>query len=532
MSRMVSVWLPHLAIERLKRERAGRWDAPSPAPDKSAPDKSVLDERPFALVGNEDGRLVLSAVNGSSEAEGLAPGLGLADARAICPHLLTLPAAAEKDAEILLALARLCSRYSPSLNIAGSDGLWLDVTGIPHLFGGETALLADMARRLARLGFTGHIAIAETHGAAHALARYGRITPAIVADGKIPSALAPLPVDALRLEPETAGLLKRLGLKRIGQLYDLPRPSLARRFHSRDAGEAVLLRLDQALGRRQEPCTPLFSAPRYEVRLPFAEPLITHAGVIAGLERLASELCQSLARAHQGARHVLLLICRADGSSSRIEAGFSAPTHEPRHLLQLLQDKVEAIDAGFGIDLMLLAALATERLSPAQTGFAETGKREAAAPLIDRLANRLGARAVRRLHPEASHLPERAQRLRSAFAGTPSWAEQRPAKPERPTLLFAKPEPLSVLAEIPEGPPSRFTWRRVTRRVVKAQGPERIAPEWWRELFRLRVKERSKPRDYYRIEDEDGHRYWVFREGLYQESEHGAPSWYLHGIFG
>ncbi len=228
----------------------------------------------------------------------------------------------------------------------------------------------------------------------------------------------------------------------------------------------------------------------------------------------------------------MLLIYRADGSSSRLEAGFSAPTYEPRHLLGLLQDKVEAVDAGFGIDLMLLAALATERLSPAQTGFAETGTREAAAPLIDRLANRLGPRAVRRLHPEASHIPERAQRLKSAFAGTPSWAEQRPAKPERPTLLFAKPEPLSVLAEIPDGPPVRFTWRRVTRRVVKAQGPERIAPEWWRELFRLRAKERSKPRDYYRIEDEDGHRYWVFREGLYQESEHGAPSWYLHGIFG
>jgi protein ImuB len=196
--------------------------------------------------------------------------------------------------------------------------------------------------------------------------------------------------------------------------------------------------------------------------------------------------------------------------------------------LRLVQDKVEAIDMGFGVDLMALAALVTEPLRPAQTALTETNGKIGPEALIDRLVNRLGARAVRRLVPRASHIPELAQSLKSAFTCPSLWPGQ-PGKPPRPPLLFARPEPLTVLAEIPEGPPARFTWRHVTRRVVRAEGPERIAPEWWR-AFNARTS--SRPRDYYRVEDEDGHRYWVFREGLYQESEHGAPSWYLHGVFG
>ena len=221
----------------------------------------------------------------------------------------------------------------------------------------------------------------------------------------------------------------------------------------------------------------------------------------------------------------MLWIARADGSSTVIEAGLSAPSREKEHLLRLLEDKIETLDLGFGVDLMALSALATERLALAQSSLMERSGKAQAQPLIDRLVNRLGARAVRRLVPSASHIPELAQSLKSAFAVPSFWLGQ-PLKPPRPPLLFAEPEPLAVLAEIPEGPPARFTWRRVTRRVVKAEGPERIAPEWWRELVRART------RDYYRIEDEDGHRYWVFRDGLYQESGRGNPAWYLHGVFG
>jgi protein ImuB len=576
MSRMVSVWLPALPIERLKRERNG---------------KRCPADRPFALVGSEDGGLLLTALNAAAERTGLSSGLGLADARAICPRLLTLPAEPGKDAACLLALAHWSGRYSPALNVDGVDGLWLDVSGVPHLFGGAEALLADMARRFARLGFTARLALAETLGAAHALARYAHPSLLVVPHGQSGEALAPLPVEALRLDHETVRLLKRLGLKRIGQLYDLPRASLERRFHSRQAAEAVLWRLDQALGRREEPLTPLLPAPDYAARLPFPEPLITHDGIVAGLDHLAEKLSEALTLAHRGARRLRLAIYRADGTSAVIEAGLSAPSREPRHLARLFADRIDAIDAGFGIDLMTLAALVTETLVPDQATFARGEERARPELLIDRLASRLSGGAVRRLAPFASHLPERAQTVVPALAGSVSWPEPSVSKPPRPPLLFAEPEPVAVIAEIPEGPPARFTWRRVTRRVVKAEGPERIAPEWWLALrgalpslpltphpptakgggpLPLPQGERgscvaaassipsplagegggpdsrsgapgegalasrlAKTRDYYRIEDEDGRRYWLFRAGLYQEGDaKDLPAWYLHGVFG
>jgi protein ImuB len=565
--RMVSVWLPHLPLERRTRERRG---------------ELIPGDRPFALVGSEERGLVLTALNAAAMRAGLSAGLGLADARAICPSLATAPAEPEQDAASLVALARWASRYSPSLNVQGQDGLWLDVTGIPHLFGGAAGLLADMAMRFARLGFSARLALTETLGGAHALARFVGVSPTIVPAGKLGEALAPLPVEALRLAETTTRLLRRLGLKRIGQLYSLPRASLERRFHSLEAAEAVLQRLDQALGRREEPRAPLFPAPDHAARLPFPEPLITHEGIIAGLDHLAGKLCHTLAAARLGARSILLQLYRSDGSCAELQAGFSAPTREPCHLLRILEDKADTLDAGFGVDLMVLAALATEPLLPAQIAFAKVEDREPTEPLIDRLANRLSRSAVRRLFPRQSHVPERAQRTRSAFAGPSSWAEPGAPKPPRPVLLLARPEPLDVLAEIPEGPPACFIWRHATRRVVKAEGPERIAPEWWRELDRVSNasealdsalptlppcggarsafgrseggksqtqslsltplphkggggasgKGLTRPRDYYRIEDEDGRRYWIFREGLYQEAAKELPSWYLHGMFG
>lgn len=509
----------------------------------------LADKAPFALIGSENRGLILTAINAASAREGLFPGLGLADARAICPHLLTLPAAPKRDEAALLDLARWAAcRYSPTLHIDGDDGLWLDITGVPHLFGGEEALLADIGRRLARAGFTARLALAETLGGAHALARYARRSPCIVSDGQIEAALAPLPVEALRLAPEIVTLLKRLGLKRIGQLYALPRNSLERRFHAKETAEAVLLRLDQALGLRKEPRSPLLPEPDFVARLPFPEPLITHDGVRSAIERLAHALCAKLARKGRGCRRIGLWIARADGSSTVIEAGLSAPSRAPKHLLRLLEDKIETVDLGFGIDLMTLSALTTETLAPLQASLTQKEDNGDVHALIDRLVNRLGARSVRRLAPRASHIPELAQNFGSAFAAPSFWPEQL-AKPPRPPLLFAEPEPMAVLAEIPEGPPARFAWRRVTRRVVKAEGPERIAPEWWRSTGRssnhrnldndgkegldARLRGHDKnTRDYYRIEDENGHRYWVFRDGLYGEGDAGPPSWYLHGVFG
>jgi protein ImuB len=511
------MWLPHLAIERLNRERVASGGTPQP------------DDRPFALVASDSRGLKLTAVSTRSVRDGLAPGLRLADARAICPHLLTAPADPDKDAGALLALARWSNRYSPTLNVDGDDGLWLDITGVSHLFGGEHALLADLATRLTRACLTARLGSAETLGGAHALARFAQPSPCIALPGKIERALVTLPVEALRLQPEITGLLRRLGLKRIGQLTKLPRASLERRFHSKEAAQAVLLRLDQALGRREEKRASLLPAPDFVARLPFAEPLITHDGVIAGLDHLANELCQTLARAGCGARRVTLWAARTDGSSAAIEAGFSAPSRKPSHFMRLLKDKIETIDMGFGVNLMALAALITEPLHSIQTSLTETGGDARPEVLIDALANRLGKSAVRRLFPQASHIPERAQSLRCAFAGLPTWTADAASKPPRPLLLLSRPEPLTVLAEIPEGPPARFTWRRVSRSVVKAEGPERIAPEWWRAFA---IFPKPRPRDYYRIEDEDGCRYWVFREGLYQDCADETPGWFLHGVFG
>jgi protein ImuB len=548
---MVSVWLPLFPIERLKRERQAE-----PFPD----------EKPFALVGCEERGLTLTAVNLAAARKGLYTGLSLADARAIHPSLLSAPADPKKDAASLIALARWSRHFSPTLNTHGVDGLWLDVTGIPHLFGGEESLLEHLAIRLSRFGFSANLALAETLGGAHALARYGRATPIIVKRGKIADALAPLPVEGLRLAEETIRLLKRLGLKRIGQLYDLPRASLERRFHSRDAAEAVLLRLDQALGKREEPLTPLLPASEFAAKLPFPEPLITHDGIIASLERLADELAAQLGAARRGAKRLKLTLYRADGSSAVVQAGLSAPARKASHFMCLFEDRIGDIDAGFGIDLMVLAAPLTEPLPPAQASFAKSEGRSRQEPLIDRLASRLSEGAVRRLYPSESHMPERAQMALSAFAGSQSWSEAKGTKPPRPCLLLERPEPLSVLAAVPEGPPARFTWRRVTRPVVKAEGPERIAPEWWLQLRTpspdkgeggdgqrpspggghtpalmgsdphpgpppYRGREPARTRDYYRIEDDEGHRYWVFREGLYQESG-ATPEWYLHGVFG
>lgn len=535
MSRMVSVWFPHLPIERLKRDSSpGNSSPKNLSPEHSSPENlspenaPPPDDRPFALVGNDARGLKLTAVNIASARNGLLPGLGLADARAICPQLLTAPAAPDKDAGLLLALARWSSRYSPALNVDGEDGLWLDITGVSHLFGGERALLADLAKRLARMDLTARLGAAETLGAAHALARFAESSNPIAPDGTLRTALTAFPVEALRLKSKTVHLLRRLGLKRIGQLYALPRASLERRFHSKETAESVLRRLDQALGARHETREALLPAPEFVVRRVFAEPLITHDGVIANLDQLAGELCRTLTHAGHGARRVVLWAARADGSTAVIEAGLSAASRNGSHLVRLMKEKIENIDMGFGVDLMMLAALATEPLRDVQADLTADVTTVAPKILIDALTNRLGARAVRRLFPQSSHVPELAQVSRSAFAGLPAWTDEAARKPQRPLFLLAKPEPVAVMAEVPEGPPARFTWRRVSRRVTKAQGPERIAPEWWRVLI---ARTRARPRDYYCIEDEDGCRYWVFREGLYRENADESPCWFLHGLF-
>ncbi len=471
----------------------------------------------------------MAAVDPAAETAGVRPGLTLADARALCPTLEARPADPVGDARALGRLADWCGRYSPWTGTDGADGVVLDITGCAHLFGGEAALAEDLVGRLARRGVAARAAVADGPGAAWAMARYGAGPgPHVVAPGGNRAALAGLPVAALRLPPDIAAGLVRLGLRHIGDLRGVPRAALAARF-----GETVTRRLDRALNDAFEPLSPRRHRPRLAVRLAWPDP-IGHADDIARAgRRLVDRLCAMLAEGREGVRRLDLALYRVDGEVARVHVGTSRASRDPDHLMRLLAERLAGVEAGFGIETMVLSALAVEPLAAVQVrlglgGGTAADTAAALAPLVDRLRNRLGPGSVFRLAPHASHLPERAVSLVPA-ATTPAareWGET----PPRPLRLLPCPEPIEVVAPLPDDPPVLFRWRRVGHRVRRADGPERIAPEWWRE--------RAPTRDYYRLEDEDGRRFWVYRSGLYrdgseegEEGEDARPRWYMHGLF-
>jgi len=528
----------------------------------------VPDDQPLALVESGRHGLTITAVNARAEAEGVHAGKALVEARAVLPQLRSLPADPERDGLELLALAQWCGRYGPRRHRHGADGIWIDVSGVAHLFGGEKELLADLVRRLQGFGFSPRAALADTLGAAHALARFGAMDArrpfVIAAPGGNDEALRALPVEALRLNPETVVTLKRLGLRRIGQLYDLPRASLARRFQdlapSRARGSkaralttddeglaAVMLRLDQARGVRAEPLPALGEPAHYGVRRSWPDPLISAEALDNEVRELAVALAHKLEKAGRGWRRLRLSLYRSDGTVAEAEAGTSIASRDVPHLMRLLGERLAGIDAGFGVDVAVLEALKVGRQMEGQDalgldrrsgagGHADDGL----ARLIDRLVNCLDGARVVTLTPRDSHIPERAEERRPAFdfaqraaAGKePAKSQPRHGARVRPALLLDPPEPISVVAEVPDGPPARFLWRRVVHRVVRATGPERIAPEWWREIG-LAEDKRSRVRDYYRVEVAGGGSCWVFRAGLYgDESATRVPAWFLHGLFG
>jgi protein ImuB len=515
MKRIVSIWLPLWPVERLRRAQPAL----------------VPDDTPLALVEAGVHGIRITAVNPLAAVKGVRIGQALADARAIFPELLTQQADARRDRSALMRLARWCGRYGPNRNIEGEDGIWIDITGVAHLYGGEAALLDDIAARMGRFSLTARLGLADTLGAAHALARFSPVSPGMAAEGKAEAALARLPVEALRLAPESVLLLKRLGLKRMGDLYRLPRAALQRRFRSAKGIEAVLTRLDQSLGVRAEPCRPLAEPPALFVQRSWPDPLVTSAQLEAETRKLAEELCAHLSARGLGARRLCLSLYRSDGSIAETRAGLSAPSWSPQHMTALMLEKLAALDAGFGVDVMVLAAVQVEKPSQQQETLATrlaSDARTDAAQLVDRLANRLGQERVSRLVPRESHIPERAQARISALSRQQKNLWPLPKGPTPPALLLPSPEPIGVVAEVPEGPPASFTWRRVERRIVRSEGPQRVAPEWWDEI----IAKKSSTRDYYRIEDEGGSGYWVFREGLYGRGEEELPRWFLHGVYG
>ena len=456
------------------------------------------------------------------------------------PHLICKPADVEADARALTALAVWAERWSPSVSVdpmtEGREGLFLDVTGATHLFGGEAALLAQIHDRLAGAGAHARVAMAPTPGAAWALARWGGEggqASAIATDETVRDRLAVLPVEALRLDDRTLIQARRFGLKRIGDLYPMPRAGLARRF--RDGGGVGLVqRLDQALGFAGEALTPVRPPPKYRAWQTWMEPVGDIEGVQARLTDLAADLSAPLVRDGQGAKALTLTGFRSDGGTTCLSVRMGRPGRDAGIWLRLFREAgLGRLELGFGLDALMLTADAVEPMTARQGALdseAEAKQAESLAVLIDRLTARLGEDRVLISEPVDSWIPERAERWRPALGrlfAVPGGTDGR-----RPLLLLDPPEPVEAMAELPDGAPLRFTWRRLSRRVTRADGPERLSPEWWRP----RPDDRQvRTRDYYRVEDDEGGRYWLFREGLYGREYSGdpedrAPSWWMHGM--
>ncbi len=483
----------------------------------SAPPDTI----PIALVTEGHHGPVVHAVNRAARLSGIAVGGRVVDMRAICPELQVEYADVGGDAQALDRLNLWVRRWCPWSVTDGSDGLILDTTGSDHLMGGEAAMLAEMEARLSLLGLTSALAIAPTWGAAWGLARYGAVRH-ICRAGEVMTEMHSLPVSSLRLNADTLLVLRRLGLKSVGALAGVPRASLTRRFSRAELSYNPLMRLDQALGKLPEPVSSVDVRPPMIAQARLPEPIIDPT---AYLPELTRDLCGQLAREGLGCRRLHLTVFRTDGEVSTITAVTAAPSRDPEHLEKLFKDKLERIDPGFGFDLITLMAHAVETITIVQTRLdGDADDQVELSRLIDRLVARLGHQAVRRPELIESHIPERAQAWKSALGGGALIAASLGR--ERPLRLLSPSELVRVMYAVPEGPPVQFSWRRQTHRVTRYAGPERIAPEWWKDRPEARL------RDYFKVETSAGLRCWLYREGLADDGRGGAPDWFVHGLFG
>lgn len=553
--RILSLWFPRLAAERVQRHRADTVPVP------------------LAVVGDRNGAQVLVSVSVEAEGAGLSLGQPLRDATAICPALLTMPADPLTEARFLLTLRRWAGRFSPWVAEEPPAGLMIDLTGAAHLHGGEEGVLAQVAEDCENLGLTVRAAIADTPGAAWGLARYsggdlgtvrsgdaidqearatrsravkrrgwergggaprpvaarGAEAAVISPPGRLHEALSGLPLAALRLDADVVDRLMRLGLRRVGDIMGLPRAALARRF-----GADTLRRLDQAMGLEPEPVSPARPPMHFAVRLTLPEPIGLRTDVEAALDRLLPPFCDKLRAKGRGVRRVLFQGFRADGGVASVEIGLARAADSPDRIRPLLHLKLDQIDAGFGIDCLRLEALATEAVSAVQhrgqlevtaqalanAGRVTAGSAQALEDLIGRLGARLGTEAVLRLHPADSHVPAKSAKLLMA-----AWSQPHdglwPVPPAPRPLVMFRPEPV----EAPETRdlPARFRWRRRDCAVRMAVGPERLQPEWWFED----PDWRGGTRDYWRVETEGGERLWLF----YGQGGAVTDQWYCEGTF-
>jgi len=469
-------------------------------------------------LGNRD---LLAAACPRARALGLAPGMALAKARVLVRGLDVRPADPEGDAAWLGRLGLFAARrWTPRAASSGPDGLWLDLTGVAHLFGGEENMCRRILAFCRRLGFSARIAVAGTAGAAHALARFGIERPLILCPpGGEAEAIAAMPLAALRLEADVLAAADRLGLERIGELIAMPRAPLQRRF-----GGSLLTRLDQALGRAAEPFDPIVPLAPPAVLLRFLEPIATAEAIEEAGGEAVRRLVPLLDEAGLGVRRLILVCERVDNEAQQIVVSTARATRDGPHLHALLCAKIETIEPGFGIERLRLVAGRVEPLAPEPIEGEMAGARPAPdlAMLIDRLAARLGARRVHRLGAVESDLPERSVRAVGPLGAPANWPQW-----PRPVRLLSPPEQVdNVMAPLPDGAPVRFKWRGKAYLVAAADGPERVFGEWWR-----RADEQAAIRDYFQVEDQEGARFWLFRKGDGEDPGTGDLSWHLHGIF-
>lgn len=504
--RITTIHLPRFAMERWHRWATTQHDAPP-------------ENIPAALATEGHHGPVIHATNRAAEIEGVHIGARVVDMRALCPDLKITFADVGGDQNALTKLMLWTRRWCPWTTTDGATGLVLDTTGSDHLWGGEAAMLRNMEERFAHIGFSANLAVSPTHGASWALSRFGGVREVCTAQ-MLPMRMSNMPVRALRLTENTVQLLNRLGLKTVGDLAAVPRISLARRFSRAALPDNPLLRLDQMMGDLAEPVSASDDPPRFVVQVNLAEPV---QDPTPHLPALCQDLCDGLSKAGFGARRIRVTVFRSDGEVSHIEVATASPNRDPDHLRRLFDDKLEQINPGFGFDLITLGATVVETMQVTQPGLADKGRDGADLPrLLDRLTARFGTHAVRRPAPYASHIPERSEHWDAALHTKHAAIHGRT---NRPLRLFDHPEEVRVLYAVPEGPPAQFVWRRVTRRVVRFAGPERIAPEWWRDMPGTRL------RDYYQVEDQLNHRLWVYRHGVLGDDRGATPSWFVHGVF-
>lgn len=511
--RYLALWFPYLSADRLRIQEPERRAAPPDAP--------------LVLVAKVRGALRLRAVDRLAQPLGIAPGMTLADARARQPDLAVVEMDEDADRHWLERLARRCIDWSPAVTLVPPDGVTLDIAGSDHLFGGEAGLAAQVEDTLAAMGMTVRLACASTPEAAQALARYA---PLPITDEH--RALRNLPVIALGLDEEATVALRRAGLKTVGDAATRPMASIAARF-----GAKAATALRRLTGEEQAPITPLPHTAPLRFTRRFAEPLTHQATIAQCFAELLREAARVLEERGLGGRRFHLSLFRSDGARHRLAIETGLPTRDPVPILRLFDERIAALadplDPGFGYDGIALAIAVTEPLAASQPALDGSEQDNTAlAELIDRLSTRLGPDNMLRLAPRDSHLPEQAQLALPAIRErTPvRWPAPPPGEPPlRPLFLFDPPQPVEVIAEVPDGPPHRFRWRRKLHEVRLYEGPERIASEWWRRKGGENPGQGGLTRDYYRIEDARGRRYWIFRHGLYDEKP--DPRWYLHGLF-